>query len=157
MGLTGIGPSETAQRSICSKQNGGLLGYCTIEDLGKYPFELGVNLMAEHQSQGIGPEAITAFMRGIEKITGPVKFLARIQSGNSRSQRMFRKLGFLPAGIDTFLIDDPEMLAKFEEMQLDRIDDSLCALAKEFGVAPRKLLSHLLMFKRPISQQANSR
>lgn len=70
---------------------------------------------------------------------------------------MFRKLGFLPAGIDTFLIDDPEMLAKFEEMQLDRIDDSLCALAEEFGVAPRKLLSHLLVLKRSRSQQANSR
>ena len=79
--------------------------------------------------------------------------MARIESRGSRSQHMFRKLGFIPARIDTFLIDDPGMLEKLEEMQLDRIDAHLRAVAEEFGVEPRVLLSHLLVFKRPISLQ----
>ena len=104
----------------------------------------------------LGTMATAAFMQGFEEIAGPTEFLARIESRNSRSQHMFRKLGFIPAGIDAFLIDDPGMLEKLEEMQLDCIDANLRTVAEEFGVEPRVLLSHLLVFKRPISlQQAN--
>lgn len=54
------------------------------------------------------------------------------------------------------MIDDPGMLEKLEEMQLDRIDANLRTVSEEFGVEPKVLLSHLLVFKRPISlQQAN--
>lgn len=148
-----INDEKSLYCSICSKQNGEFFGYCTIEDLEKYPFELGINLIAKHHSQGIGSEAIAAFMQGFEEIAGPTEFLARIESRNSRSQHMFRKLGFIPAGIDAFLIDDPGMLEKLEEMQLDCIDANLRTVAEEFGVEPRVLLSHLLVFKRPISLQ----
>lgn len=87
-------------------------------------------------------------MGRIERIVGPSEFIARIEADNQRSQHMLRKLGFKPAGIDTFIIREPEELEKFEEVRLDEINDNIRALAKEFNVEPRKLLSHLLVFKR---------
>lgn len=65
---------------------------------------------------------------------------------------MFRRLGFVPWGIDTLFIDDSAILEGLEEERLEElggIPEELCGLAKEFDVEPRKLLSHVLVFRCP--------
>lgn len=136
--------------SICARESGRFFGYCAVEDLGVRPFEIGVNLLAEYQAQGFGPEAVAAFMTAFRQVAGDVAFVARIEAENANSQKMFRRLGFAPAGIGTFIIKDPADLERFEQMRLDElggIPEGLKGLADEFDVEPRKLLSHLLVFE----------
>lgn len=137
--------------SICARTNGSFLGYCSVEDLASSPFELGINLLGDCQARGVGPEAMRAFMLGLEEVVGPTGFVAKIEVANGNSQRMFRRLGFKPAGIEAFLTEDPQVQRSLEEARLSSIDEAICALAEEFGVEPRTLLSHVLVFeKEPI-------
>lgn len=138
--------------SICAKENGEFLGYCTIEELSGWPPEIGINLLERFQGRGIGPEAVSAFMDVCQRVMGSVPFIAKIEAENACSQKMFRRLGFRPEGIDTFIIKDPIDLERFEQKRLKElggVPKKLQSLAKEFEVEPRKLLSHLLVFKRP--------
>ncbi len=143
-----VNSKETLYCTVSSKEDGRFIGYCAIDKLDTDPIELGINLLNEYQNRGIGTESISALIDGFERIAGPTEFVAKIEAENARSQRMFRKLGFKPAGIDAFLIKEPELLRQFEDSRIDEIDDSIRALAEEFGVEPRKLLSHLLVFVR---------
>lgn len=143
-----VNSEETLYCTVSSKEDGRFIGYCAIDKLDTDPIELGINLLNEYQNRGIGTESISALIDGFERIAGPTEFVAKIEAENARSQRMFRKLGFKPAGIDAFLIKEPELLRQFEDSRIDEIDDSIRALAEEFGVEPRKLLSHLLVFVR---------
>lgn len=136
--------------SICLRESSAFCGYCAVEKLSLEPTELSINLLGEFQAKGIGPEAISALMRVFEEVSGRHFFKVRIEAENENSQRMFRRLGFVPAGIDTFIIKDPDELERFEDARLDSIDDSICALADEFGVEPRKLLSHVLVFEKEL-------
>lgn len=139
---------EALYCSICLKGDDRIIGYCSIDQLNDKPFELSICLKKEFHCQGFGGETTFAFMNTFESIAGPTDFIAKIEAENRQSQHMFRKLGFKPAGIDTFIIKDPENLKKFEDSRLDEIDDNIRTLAAEFEVEPRKLLSHFLVFKR---------
>lgn len=134
--------------TVSLKENGAFCGYCSIEKPDIEPYELGINLRKSFQAQGIGPEVISALVDAIEAIMGPKSFAARIDVKNRNSQVMFRRLGFVPAGVDTSFFKDPEFLRRFEEEHLDCIDDDMRKLAAEFGVEPRVLLSHVLVFER---------
>lgn len=137
--------------SICTKDGNEFIGYCTIEKLGRKPPEVGINLLKGFQAQGFGPEAMTALMAAFQRISGTTAFIAEIEPDNAHSQKMFRRLGFVPKGIDTFIIKDPEELERFEQKQLEElggIPEELQALARELNVEPRKLLSHVLVFER---------
>ena len=134
--------------SIRLKRSRKLCGFCTVEKLTVAPFEIRINLLSDCQGMGIGAEAVSAFVARFEAVVGPSDFVARIEPKNVRSQKVFRKLGFVPDGIDTFIIKDPLLLERFEEKRLDEIDDDIRRLAEEFNVEPRKLLSHLLVFSR---------
>ena len=105
-------------------------------------------MLGDYQARGVGPEAMIAFMLGFEEIVGPTGFVAKIEATNGNSQRMFRRLGFKPAGIDAFLSEDLQELRCFEDRRLSSIDEAICSLAEEFGVEPRTLLSHVLVFKK---------
>ena len=129
-------------------ERGKFCGYCNIHRLSENPPEIGIDLLPAYQGRGIGPRAVNALMDAFEKKAGCTAFVAEIEPENKNSQKMFRRLGFAPAGITTFLIKDPTMLEAFEESRMDEITDDMHYLAEEFGVEPRKLLSHLLVFKR---------
>lgn len=141
---------ESLFATICLEGNGAFIGYCSVEEPEVEPFELGINLRKKFQKQGFGPEAIVGFMSAIQAATGPKPFVAKIDVKNRNSQVMFRRLGFEPAGIDPFLIKDPKLLEDFESKYLDFIDDGMRELAAEFGVEPRKLLSHVLVFRKDV-------
>lgn len=144
----GVNSDSSLYCSIWTKDSQQFVGYCAIEQLNRTPPELSICLKKEFHGIGYGPEIISAFMDRFESIVGPSEFIAQIEADNLRSQHMFRKLGFKPDGIDTFIIKDSEKLRKFEEVRLGEIDDNIRTLADEFGVEPRKLLSHLLVFKK---------
>ena len=136
--------------SICMKDGGDFVGYCSVEKLSKRPLEVGINLLPEFQAHGFGPEAISAFMESIQKTAGPMDFVAVIEPENVNSQKMFRRLGFKPERIATLFIKDPDDLRCFEDMRLQglgEIPEGLLDLAEEFGVEPRRLLSHVLVFR----------
>lgn len=136
--------------SICMKDGGDFVGYCSVEKLSKRPLEVGINLLPEFQAHGFGPEAIFAFMESIQKAAGPMDFVAVIEPENVNSQKMFRRLGFKPERIATLFIKDPDDLRCFEDMRLQglgEIPEGLLDLAEEFGVEPRRLLSHVLVFR----------
>ena len=134
-------------------ENDRVCGFCCIEKLDATPTEIGIRLRPVFRGNGIGTEAVAAFIDGMRRMVGPADFIAKIGSDNTASQRLFRKLGFVPAGISTFIIKDPDFLHRFEESHLDLIDDHTRALAKEFGVEPRMLLSHVLVFRLRASQE----
>ena len=130
------------QRGLCRL----LLG----EKLSKKPLEVGINLLPKFQGRGLGPEAISAFMGSIQKVTGSAAFIAKIDPENVNSQKVFRRLGFTPEGIDALFIRDSDDLRRFEDMRLQdlgEIPEGLLGLAEEFGVEARKLLSHVLVFR----------
>ena len=136
--------------SICMKDGGDFVGYCSVEKLSKRPLEVGINLLPEFQAHGFGPEAISVFMESIQRAAGPMDFIALIEPENVNSQKMFRRLGFKPERIATLFIKDPDDLRRFEDMRLQglgEIPEGLLDLAEEFGVEPRKLLSHVLVFR----------
>lgn len=136
--------------SICMKDGGDFVGYCSVEKLSKRPLEVGINLLPEFQAYGFGPEAISAFMESIQRAAGPMDFIALIEPENVNSQKLFRRLGFKPERIATLFIKDPDDLRRFEDIRLQglgEIPEGLLDLAEEFGVEPRKLLSHVLVFR----------
>ena len=136
--------------SICMKDGGDFVGYCSVEKLSKRPLEVGINLLPEFQAHGFGPEAISAFTESIQRAAGPMDFIAVIEPENVNSQKMFRWRGFKPERIVTLFIKDPDDLRRFEDMRLQglgEIPEGLLDLAEEFDVQPRKLLSHVLVFR----------
>ena len=86
-------------------------------------------------------------MDAIKKETGNPHFIAKVDPANKSCQGLMAKLGFKPAGIDTFLPLDAEKLNIVEEDSLDQITDDLISLAEVFGVEPRKLLTHVLVYE----------
>lgn len=139
--------------TIVDGASGGVCGFCSIEKLAEDPSEIGIRLLPEWRGRGLGTEAVSALMHGVELVAGPTEFVAEIDSDNKASQRLFRRLGFVPAGVDTPIFKDPEFLTAFEESHLGLIDDHLRALADEFAVEPRTLLSHALVFRRPATRE----
>lgn len=138
--------------SICDKNNGEFIGYCTVEELNRQPYEVGINLLKSFQAKGFGSEAMAAFISTFQRVSESATFIAKIEPGNVNSQKMFRRIGFVPDSIDAFIIKDFGSLELFEQMRLEElggIPENLQRLAKEFSVDPRKLLSHVLVFKRP--------
>lgn len=124
------------------------VGFCCVEDLADEDPEIGVRLLPEWRGRGVGTEAVRALMRGVERVAGPQAFVAKIDSRNVASQRLFSGLGFVPVGVDTPIFSDPGLLALIEEENLGLIDDRLRALAKGLDVEPRTLLSHALVYRR---------
>lgn len=148
----GVQGEDSLYCTICAKETGEFLGYCAIERLKRQCPEIAINLLEHFQSRGLGPEAVLAFMGAFWRVAGVTPFIAKIDPQNIGSQKMFRRLGFVPWGIDTHFINDPAILEGFEEERLEElggISEELCSLAEEFDVEPRKLLSHVLVFRHP--------
>ena len=127
-------------------KDGAYVGYCGIKSTAEENWEIAIELLPQWVNQGIGYKAMTAMMDSIATRLGVSRFRVRIDPGNRASQKLFEKLGAQPNGISEFLIHDQEALDKVEEDNLHLIDEKLIALAAQFDVEPRKLLSHVLEY-----------
>lgn len=123
------------------------MGYCGINNVNTEEWELAVELLKEYQGRGYGYRVMTTFMNCIKAETGCGHFITRVDPENTASQKLMKKLGFQPAGITTLIIKDEKKLAEFEEEGMERLDGRMKDLAVEFDVEPRKLLSHVLVYK----------
>ena len=81
----------------------------------------------------------------INKISGETEFRCRIFPDNYVSQAMVKQLGAKPNGISECILYGSE-IEKFEEDNLELIDENIKIVADEFQVEPRKLLSHILEY-----------
>lgn len=148
----GVKGESSLYCSICARENGEFTGYCAVERLKRPDPEIAINLLERFQARDFGAEAVLAFMEAFRKVTGPVPFVAKIDPQNIGSQKMLRRLGFAPWGVDTLFVKDPGILERLEEErigELGGIPEELCGLAEEFDAEPRKLLSHVLVFRGP--------
>lgn len=133
---------------MCSiLKNGTYIGYCGIKDTAHAPWEIAIELFPHWTRHGIGPEALVAMMDAIKARLGKFEYRVRIDPGNQASQKMFERLGAVPNGISSLFLHEEELQHKCEEENLHLIDEGVIALAKKFGVEPRKLLSHVLEYK----------
>lgn len=144
----GVSSEEELYCTVVDATSGEACGYCSIEKLRRDPSEISVRLLPEWQGKGLGTEAVAAFMEGIELMAGPTDFIAEIEWDNEASQRLFRRLGFVPAGVDAPIFKNPDFLRSLEGSRPNLIDDRARTLADEFGVEPGALLSHVLVFRR---------
>ena len=122
------------------------IGYCGIKDTAKDSWEIAIELLPEWTGRGIGTAATTAMLNEIKTRLNVTSFCAKIDPDNTASQMLFERLGAVPNGLDTIFLHKEEDLFRCEEDNLHLIDDRLTALASKFGVEPRKLLSHVLVY-----------
>lgn len=135
---------------IYSSLSGAFTGYCGINNINNSDMELAVEILKVHQRQGYAYNGLQAFMDAIKAETGNSHFIAKVDPVNKACQGLMAKLGFKPAGIDTFLPLDAEKLNRIEDESQDQITDDLISLAEVFGVEPRKLLTHVLVYEADI-------
>ena len=136
--------SKTLMFSIL--KDGKYVGYCGIKNISHKHWEIVIEIQKEWTRQGIGPIAISAMLNEIKSRSGVTQYRVRIDPANQASQKMFEKLGAVPNGLSELWIHDEEALAQCEKDNLHQIDGQITELAKKFGVAPQKLLSHVLEY-----------
>ena len=123
------------------------MGYCGIKNISLPQWEISMELQKSQTGKGIGYLALGHFLNAVKERSGVSEFRVRIDSDNYASQKLVEKLGAVPNGISEFLLHDEEDILKCEEDNLNCIDEKLIAVAKKFGVEPRKLISHVLEYK----------
>lgn len=72
-------------------ENGIFIGFCNIEK-GETP-EIGINLLPAYQGKGIGINVIKMLWEKISQERELKYFIARVEEKNTKSIRMFEKLG----------------------------------------------------------------
>ena len=72
-------------------EEGDFVGYCNVEE-GETP-EIGINILPDYQGKGIGGTAIRLLWIRISQERKFTYFIARVEEKNTKSIRMFEKLG----------------------------------------------------------------
>lgn len=127
--------------------NGEYAGYCGINNLDRKNWELAIELLSKFRYKGIGFTAIGIMLSEIKTRIGVDKFRVKISPDNYASQRLFEKLGAIPYGIAEYMLHKEEDIVRFEEENLEELNEKLIEVAQKFGVEPRKLLSHVLEYE----------
>lgn len=122
-------------------------GYCGIENLSKKPWEISIELHPDMVHQGIGYIALRAMLDAIQKRLGVFECRIKIDPTNYPSQRLFEKLGAVPNGISSLLVQNSQTLEQLEQEGMHLIDEKLVSVAEKFVVKPQELLSHVLEYK----------
>jgi RimJ/RimL family protein N-acetyltransferase len=133
--------------SIIRKSDNNFCGYCEIKNINDDPPEFGIEILKSYQNKGIGFTSLNLLMSEFTKKTGAKCYRSRVDSDNYASQRVMEKLGAVPNGISAFLLKTSEQQERFEQENLNLIDDKLREVACKFGVQPQKLLSHVLEYR----------
>ena len=122
-------------------------GYCGINNLSRDNWEIAIELLKKFHNKGVGYTALSIMLSEIKSRLGVEKFRVKIDADNYASQRLFEKLGAIPYGIAEHMLHKEDDIIRCEEENLDAIDERLEQIAEQFGVEPRKLLSHVLEYE----------
>lgn len=123
-------------------------GYLGIKDTGAETWELAIELDKQHTQHGLGPRSIALFLNEVSRITWKTKFKATVEADNVPSQKCFEKIGAVLVGLcDGPLLKTPEEKCRFEESNLNLIDDTIRGIADRLAIEPCKLLSHVLDYR----------
>ena len=124
------------------------VGYVAIKDTRKPDWELAVELDGDSCGKGYGARAILLFLNALKELTGRSEYHARVAPDNLYSQKCMKKAGFELCGIsDGTVLKTDEDKRRFEERNMDRIDENMRALAQELSIKPQTMLSHVLDYK----------
>lgn len=127
--------------------DGEYAGYCGINNLSCENWEVSIELLKKFHNKGIGYRAISIMLSEIKSRLNVNKYRVKIASDNYASQRLFEKLGANPYGIAEYLLHNEDDIIRYEEENLDAIDERLVQVAEKFEVEPRQLLSHVLEYE----------
>jgi len=124
------------------------VGYVALKDTRKPDWELAGELDGDSCGKGYGARAIHLFLNALKELTGRSEYHAHVAPDNIYSQRCVKKAGFELCGIrDGTVLKTEDDKRRFEDRNLDRIDDNMRALAQELGIEPRQMLSHVLDYR----------
>lgn len=124
------------------------IGYVSLKNTRKPDWEIAIELDKDACCQGYGGRAVLLFLNAIKGLTGRSEYQACIASDNIISQKCMRKIGARLHGICCGSVLKTEAKQKrFEERNLDRIDENMRELARELNIEPRKLLSNVLDYR----------
>lgn len=132
--------------SIYEKKSKEYVGYCSIKNISKEEWELAIELIPEKCHKGYGSEAMSLFMRSLNKLTGRRFFRVRVEIDNHASQGLMRKLGAYPNGISEFLLHGEE-IEKFQIEHKDMITDEIRKVAAEFCMDAEDILGYVLEYR----------
>lgn len=122
-------------------------GYCGVKNLLEENWELTMELLRRFRGKGIGYIAMNCMLSEMKTRIGADRFRIKIESDNYESQHLAERLGAVPYGIAEYMLHKEEDRIRFEEENLEAIDERLIKAAQKFGVPPRKLLSHVLEYE----------
>jgi len=133
--------------SIRRKNSDEYMGYCGIKNTQKNELELAIEILKEFQGKGYGKEALSLFMQQVKTVTGMGEFITLVDGENIASQKMCEACGGILSGIREHMLHDNEYMMRYEKENADQVTEVMRGTAKKFGVAPEKLLTHVLVYK----------
>lgn len=124
------------------------IGYIALKDTRQPLWEIAIELDEGACGHGYGPRAISLFLHAIRDLTGHSEYQARVEPDNVFSQKCMMKAGAQLHGVcDSIILNTEKEKTRFEEQNLEKIDDNLRELAAKLGLEPRKLLSQVLDYR----------
>lgn len=134
--------------SVTRKADQNFLGYVALKNTTTNLWEVAIEFLNEYCHQGYGTEALKLFLPTIAHITRKTQFQALVEVDNIRSQKLMEKLGARLIDIYDYVFNgDEEAAEAFEAEHLDEITDRMVEQARQLGVEPRKMLSHVLDYR----------
>lgn len=131
--------------AIIQAENREFCGYCAIKNIKQDKPEIEIELLEKFRGCEIGYAALCSLIYTIVERHGIREFTYYTDSDNYASQGLVSKVGGKPHGLKRFFFLREDETEKFEEENMDMIDDKLKEVATSFEVEPRKLLSHVLV------------
>lgn len=132
--------------SVYEKVSGEYIGYCSIKNLLKEEWELAIELKSSECHKGYGTEALSLFMKEVNKLTGRRFFRARVELDNHASQKLMKKLGAIPNGISEFMLHGEEINV-FQETYKHMITDEIREVAADFCMDAEDMLGYVLEYR----------
>ena len=136
--------------AILDNETDEFIGEVMVHDFDAEPWELGWDVLPEHQGVGHASSAASTLVDTLKVLPECPGVIARMHADNVASIKVARKIGGIPFGIDTTLAvsllgEDRTAELAWEGGKL--LTDEARDLASEFRVEPEQLLTHVLVFK----------
>lgn len=142
-----VNSSDTMNVVIVRKSDNMFCGFCSLEKFTTlFEPSISIEIIPELQHKGIGSSVLPMLLKRFYDVTGINSFVSQVYCDDQASLKLMRKIGCVPAGILPFPNVPDEILGIFDRKttpQPEYIQDLAC----EFNTTPRKLRSHVLVYR----------